>query len=182
MYASRIYVTGLVPCWVNAVDFLLYELHVFRGAVSSYLSSLHTYRNSIFKCISYAQTINITPTWIHFWADLAEKPKSMCRAMITSSLWSTSINRFCKKGYVFPYIYMHWWPPNPSFTEINTLKNSLKFFRHIINYLQLKLVNSNTLNSNFRITGGFPSVPTFFLHKVTKFTSDHSRSDNLRSS
>ena len=42
MYASRIYVTGLVPCLVNAVDFLLYKLHVFRAAVSSYLSSLHT--------------------------------------------------------------------------------------------------------------------------------------------
>ena len=33
MYASRIYVTGLVPCLVNAVDFLLYKLHVFRAAV-----------------------------------------------------------------------------------------------------------------------------------------------------
>ena len=43
MYASRIYVTGLVPCLVNAVDFLLYKLHVFRAAVSSYLSSLHTF-------------------------------------------------------------------------------------------------------------------------------------------
>ena len=42
MYASGIYVTGLVPCLVNAVDFLLYELHIFRAAVSSYLSSLHT--------------------------------------------------------------------------------------------------------------------------------------------
>ena len=42
MYASGIYVTGLVPCLVNAVDFLLYKLHVFRAAVSSYLSSLHT--------------------------------------------------------------------------------------------------------------------------------------------
>ena len=42
MYASRIYVTGLVPCLVNAVDFLLYKLHVFQAAVSSYLSSLHT--------------------------------------------------------------------------------------------------------------------------------------------
>ena len=31
-----------VPCLVNAVDFLLYKLHVFRRAVSSYLSSLHT--------------------------------------------------------------------------------------------------------------------------------------------
>ena len=42
MYASWIYVTGLVPCLVNAVDFLLYKLHIFRAAVSSYLSSLHT--------------------------------------------------------------------------------------------------------------------------------------------
>ena len=42
MYASGIYVTSLVPCLVNAVDFLLYKLHVFRAAVSSYLSSLHT--------------------------------------------------------------------------------------------------------------------------------------------
>ena len=42
MYASGIYVTGLVPCLVNAVDFLLYELHIFRAAVSSYLSSLYT--------------------------------------------------------------------------------------------------------------------------------------------
>ena len=42
MYASRIYVTGLVPCFVNVVDFLLYKLHFFQDAVSSYLSSLHT--------------------------------------------------------------------------------------------------------------------------------------------
>ena len=28
MYASGIYVTGLVPCLVNAVDFLLYKLKV----------------------------------------------------------------------------------------------------------------------------------------------------------
>ena len=49
--------------------------------VSSYLSSLHTLE-PIFKCISYAQTKNITPPWIH------EKPKRMCRAMITSSLLS----------------------------------------------------------------------------------------------
>ena len=42
MYASRIYVTDLFPCLVNAVDFLLYKLHIFRTAVSSYLSSLHT--------------------------------------------------------------------------------------------------------------------------------------------
>ena len=43
MYAFGIYVTGLVPCSVNAVDFLLYKLHIFRAAVSSYLSSLHTF-------------------------------------------------------------------------------------------------------------------------------------------
>ena len=42
IYASGIYVTSLVPCLVDAVDFLLYKLHVFRAAVSSYLSSLHT--------------------------------------------------------------------------------------------------------------------------------------------
>ena len=42
MYASGIYVSGLVPCLVNSVDFLLYKLHVFRAAVSSYLSSLYT--------------------------------------------------------------------------------------------------------------------------------------------
>ena len=42
MYASWIYVIGLVPCLVNAVDFLLYKLHIFRAAVFSYLSSLHT--------------------------------------------------------------------------------------------------------------------------------------------
>ena len=42
MYASGIYVTGLVPCLVNAVGFLLYKLHILRAAVSSYLSSWHT--------------------------------------------------------------------------------------------------------------------------------------------
>ena len=47
-------------------------------------------------------------------------------------------------------------------------------------YIQLKLVNSNSLNSNFRITRVFPPFPTFFLHKVTKFTSDNSRSDKSR--
>ena len=41
-------------------------------------------------------------------------------------------------------------------------------------------VNSNSLNSNFRITRVFPPVPNFFLHKVTKFTSDNSRSDNSK--
>ena len=43
LYASGIYVTSLVPCLVNAVDFLLYKLHVFHAAVSSYFSSLHTF-------------------------------------------------------------------------------------------------------------------------------------------
>ena len=76
MYASGIFVTGLVPCLVNVVDFLLYKLHIFRAAVSSYLSSLHTLELHI----------QVTPTWIHLWVDLAEKPKRMCRAMITSSL------------------------------------------------------------------------------------------------
>ena len=47
-------------------------------------------------------------------------------------------------------------------------------------HIQLKIVNSNSLNSNFRITRVFLPVPTFFLHKVTKFTSDNSRSDNSR--
>ena len=42
MHASGIYVTDFVPCLVNAVDFLLYKLHVLRAAVSSYSSSLHT--------------------------------------------------------------------------------------------------------------------------------------------
>ena len=32
MYASRIYVTGLVPCLVNALDFLLYKLHIFQAS------------------------------------------------------------------------------------------------------------------------------------------------------
>ena len=87
MYASGIYVTGLVPCLVNAVDFLLYKLHVLVSELQSpVIYTVCTPWNSIFKCISYAQTINITPTWIHLWADLAEKPKRMSRAMITSSL------------------------------------------------------------------------------------------------
>ena len=80
-----IYVTSMVPCLVNAVDFLLYKLHVVQ-LQSPVIYPVCTPWNSIFKCISYAQTINITPTWIHLWADLAEKPKHMCRAMITSSL------------------------------------------------------------------------------------------------
>ena len=42
-------------------------------------------------------------------------------------------------------------------------------------HLQLKLVNSNSLNSNFRITRVFRPVPIFFLQKVTKFTLDNSR-------
>ena len=41
-YASEIYVTGLVPCLVNAVDFLLYNTFSELHAVSSYLSCLHT--------------------------------------------------------------------------------------------------------------------------------------------
>ena len=47
-------------------------------------------------------------------------------------------------------------------------------------HVQLELDNSNSLNSNFRITRVFPPVPIFFLHKVNKFTSDNSRSDNSR--
>ena len=43
-----------------------------------------------------------------------------------------------------------------------------------------RLVNSNSLNSNFRITRVFLPVPIFFLHKVTKLTSDNSRLDNSR--
>ena len=35
MYASGIYVTGLVPCLVNAVDFLLYKLHVLVSELQS---------------------------------------------------------------------------------------------------------------------------------------------------
>ena len=31
MYVSGIYVTGLVPCFINAVDLLLYKLHVFQA-------------------------------------------------------------------------------------------------------------------------------------------------------
>ena len=84
MYASGIYVTGLVPCLVNAVDFLLYKLHIFRAAVSSYLSSLHTLKLHI--QVHQLCTKNKHNTWIHLSADLAEKLKRMCRAMITSSL------------------------------------------------------------------------------------------------
>ena len=46
--------------------------------------------------------------------------------------------------------------------------------------IQLKLVNSNSLYSNFRITWVFPLVPIFCLHKVTKLTSDNWSSDNSR--
>ena len=46
--------------------------------------------------------------------------------------------------------------------------------------IQLKLVNSNSLNSNFRISQVFPLVLIFFFHKVTKFTLDNLRSDNSR--
>ena len=71
-----IYVTGLVPCLVNAVDFLLYELHVFRAAVSSYLSSLHTLELHIQLhqlCTNNKHNIYLDPPL----ADLAEKPKRM---------------------------------------------------------------------------------------------------------
>ena len=61
MYASGIYVTGLVPCLVNAVDFLLYELHISE-LQSPVIYPVCTPWNSIFKCISCAQKINITPT------------------------------------------------------------------------------------------------------------------------
>ena len=58
------------------------------------------------------------------------------------------------------------------------ISDTYRFF--LIFLIQLKLVNSNSLNSNFWITRVFPTVPTFFLHKVTKFTSDNSRLDNSR--
>ena len=48
--------------------------YVFRAVQSPVIYSVCAPWNSIFKCITYAQTINITPTWIHLWADLAEKP------------------------------------------------------------------------------------------------------------
>ena len=57
-----------------------------------------------------------------------------------------------------------------------SVRNSLL----LTNKVQLKLVNSNSLNSNFRITRVFLLVPIFFLHKVTKLSSDNSRSDNSR--
>ena len=37
MYASGIYVTGLVPCLVNAVDFLLYKYTGQSNALKSIL-------------------------------------------------------------------------------------------------------------------------------------------------
>ena len=77
---------SMKPVWFHVKTMQLISCCIFRAAVSSYLSSLHTLGNSIFKCTSYAQTINITPTWIHLWEDLAKKPKRMCRVMITSSL------------------------------------------------------------------------------------------------
>ena len=62
----------------------------------------------------------------------------------------------------------------PNMLTADAVRNELK------HSIQLKLVNSNSLNSNFRIIRVFPTVPTFFLHKVTKFTSDNSKSDNSR--
>ena len=63
----------------------MYELHVFRAAVSSYLSSLHTLEFHIQVhqlCTNNKHNIYLDPPL----AELAEKPKRMCRAMITSSL------------------------------------------------------------------------------------------------
>ena len=95
--------------------------------------------NSIFKCISYAQTINITPTWIHLWVDLAEKPKRMCRAMITSSLpslvnihQSVLLERLCVPIHIHAVVTP---PPQPFLHRNKYIKYLIKFFGHIINYL-----------------------------------------------
>ena len=85
MHASRIYVTGLVPCLVNVADFPLYKLQVFRAEVSSYLSSLHTLELHI-QAHQLCTNKKKTSTWIHHWVDLAEKLKRICSALITSSL------------------------------------------------------------------------------------------------
>ena len=63
--------------WISVV--INYTCSV--DAVSSYLSSLHTLEPNI-QVHQLCTKKNITPTW----ADLAEKPKCMCRGMITSSL------------------------------------------------------------------------------------------------
>ena len=85
MYASRIYVTGLVPCLVKAVDFLLYKLHTcFPSCSLQLFIQFVTPWNSIFKCISYAQTIKHNTYLDPSLGGFGRKPKRMCRAMITS--------------------------------------------------------------------------------------------------
>ena len=90
MYASGIYVTGLVPCLVKAVDFLLYKLHIFPAAVSSYLSSLHTLELHIQVhqlCTNNQHNAYLDPPL----ADLAEKPKcigSVRKASICSHTYT----------------------------------------------------------------------------------------------
>ena len=68
----------------------------------------------------------------------------------------------------------------PRTIKIQHASISIPFSKYCKIAIQLKLVNSNSLNSNFRITRVFPPVPTFFLHKVTKSTSDNSKSDNSK--
>ena len=70
------------------------------------------------------------PPWSHLWADLAKKPKRMCRAWLLHpyQVWSTSINLFCRKNYVF-HTYTSISDP-PPFLHLNKyIKNFIKIFQ-----------------------------------------------------
>ena len=67
------------------------------------------------------------------------------------------------------------WVGKPQFTSLQRKYLSKQFGMNLKEHIQLKPVNSN-----FRITRVFLPVPNFLLHKVTKFTSDNSRSDNSK--
>ena len=108
--------------------------YTFSERQSPVIYQVCTPWNAIFKGISYAQTINITPTWIHLWADLAEKPKRMCRAMITSftkfgqhPMLSISYERTAMCSHTYTCIS----DPQPFLhrNKINTLKKFIKILR-----------------------------------------------------
>ena len=133
MYASGIYVTSLVPCLVSAVDFLLYKLHVFGAAVSSYLSSLHTLELHIQVhqlCTNNKHNTYLDPPLGGFgW-------KALTHVQGHDYFIPTKFGQHPSVGSVrkanmcsHTYACISDSPPQPSFTEINTFKKFIKIPR-----------------------------------------------------
>ena len=81
-----------------------------------------------------------------------------------------------------PFLWKHM--PTLNFFDASSFHNFTRESNILWDFgykqIQSTLVNSNSDNSNFRLTRSFPLVPTFFLYKVTKFTPDNSNLVNSK--